>query len=229
MNNLPNSIVKTQDGSNTLLSGRFGETYHSKYGAIQESMHVFINAGLDFFVKTSKNESLSILEYGFGTGLNALLSLEYALQAKSISIDYHALEAYPVDEKDISSIGYCDLIKSKNLESHFFKMHKAWDSKQYITNSFTLSKHLIQFENFKSEQHFDLIYFDAFAPSTQAHLWEVEFLSKVYELTKENGILVSYCAKGSFKRALKSCGYQIESIAGPPGKREMTRAKKKIE
>ena len=219
-----NSIIETQDGSHTIYSQKYGVTYHSKYGAIQESKHVFISAGL--YYKALESKTLSILEIGFGTGLNAFLTLLESVD-KDLSIQYQAVEAFPLSLAQAKELNYPLLLQREDLRTAFLKLHEAeWDSWIEIRPNFSFKKLNSNFEELDLPPSFDLIYFDAFAPSAQAELWEIPTLSIMYNALKENGVWVSYCAKGSVKRNLKSLGFIVEAIPGPPGKREMTRAMK---
>lgn len=216
-----NELVLTKDGSLTLRSAIFKETYHSIHGAVTESKHVFIQEGLQY-VFESKPTDISILEFGFGTGLNALLSCEFA-EKHSAKINYHSLELYPISLSEAISMDYGqELINGTAIMQ---KLHDAnWELSTFIENHFKLTKNKISFELYKPDIQFDIIYHDAFAPSTQEMFWLNPFIQQCYDWLLPKGILVSYCAKGSFKRALRGAGFIIEAIAGPPGKREMTRA-----
>ena len=219
-----NSIIETQDGSHTIYSQKYGVTYHSKYGAIQESKHVFISAGL--YYKALESKTLSILEIGFGTGLNAFLTLLESVD-KDLSIQYQAVEAFPLSLAQAKELNYPLLLQREDLRTAFLKLHEVeWVSCIEIRPNFSFKKLNSNFEELDLPPSFDLIYFDAFAPSAQAELWEIPTLSIMYNALKENGVWVSYCAKGSVKRNLKSLGFIVEAIPGPPGKREMTRARK---
>jgi len=168
---------------------------------------------------------INILEIGFGTGLNAFLSYLESKKNINTCIDYHGVEAYPISKSEYQSLNYHEHLSTNHAE--FLLLHEApWNEKTIINESFSLTKHNTTFEQFESSNLFDLIYFDAFAPGVQSHLWEVPFLSQIYKLCKSHAVLVTYCAKGSFKRALKTCGFTIESLPGPAKKREMTRARK---
>lgn len=211
--------VISKDGSSTLFSPHFDEHYHSIHGAIQESMHVFIGAGLKQF---EQNE-VRILEMGFGTGLNALLTLIHGSEKK---VEYTGLEAYPVPQELLDKLNYPHELGAEAVEK-FQKIHDAeWEKAESISPNFLLSKHKIQLEEFANETHYDLVYFDAFAPSAQAELWTLDIFQKMYALMANGGILVTYCAKGDVRRAMIAAGFQVEKIPGPPGKREMLRAKK---
>ena len=221
-----NKVFLTQDGSSSLMSKKFGEAYHSRYGALEESNHVFIDAGLKYQIaKTPKQ--INVLEIGFGTGLNAVLTYLEAANHPKINIHYHGLEAYPIELNEAIELNYSSLLDLNHEE--FIQFHKCeWNRSHALRSNFEFTKHLIKFESFESNLSFDLIYFDAFAPSVQNHLWEIPFLKKIYNLCNEGAALVTYCAKGSFKRALKECGFSLEPLPGPAKKREMTRAIKSL-
>ncbi len=218
-------IVATNDGSASVFSEKFNQQYHSLHGAIQESMHVFINAGLHFKIK-SLNE-ISILEIGFGTGLNGLLTLNEAIKSNT-KINFTTIEKYPLDNDIIERLNYGFIISMDNSSALLNQMHACeWNSLTLISNEFYLKKVKLDFENIDFINEFDIIYFDAFAPNAQPELWTISMFEKMYNALKTNGILVTYCAKGEVKRNLKVAGFQIESLPGPVGKREMTRAIKK--
>jgi tRNA U34 5-methylaminomethyl-2-thiouridine-forming methyltransferase MnmC len=214
----------TNDGSPTLLSEQFGVLYHSKHGAVQETQHVFIEAGL--LEKAKTTNEIHILEIGLGTGLNAFMTLLEA-DKKGLMVHYTSIEAYPVSIEMASELRA--VLEQLPLEkTNFFQqIHEvAWEKPIAITPNFTLTKVNAFFENIQYTAQFDVIYFDAFAPEGQPHLWEVELLQKMYNALKINGLFTTYCAKGVVKRALKQAGFQIEGLPGPPGKREMTRGRK---
>lgn len=210
----------SDDGSHTLLSDTFDVTYHSKHGAITESNVVFINAGLNYFYnKGAKN--ISIFEMGFGTGLNAFLSCLWAAQ-NQISLHYYTVETFPVSTHIVNSLNYPDILGHSEV---FHKIHSTnWEQKHLISPYFELRKYNVSLEEFHPECFFDVIFYDAFGPASQPHLWEIPILTKMHKILYQEGILVTYCAQGAFKRNLKDIGFRIENIPGPPGKREMTRA-----
>ncbi|MTI33072.1 tRNA (5-methylaminomethyl-2-thiouridine)(34)-methyltransferase MnmD [Xanthovirga aplysinae] len=217
-------IIITEDGSNSLYVPELNETYHSFHGAINESEHVFIQKGLNFWCEKHSSQEISILEIGFGTGLNALLSLRQVLKT-GLQINYTTLEPYPLDGVIVSKLNYGDLMKDNQLADFFGQLHKApWNEVFPISDSFRLNKQNKKLEDFEGKARaFDLIYFDAFAPNKQAELWTLESLQKAVEMLKEEGVLVTYCAKGQFKRDLKTAGMEVETLDGPPGKKEMVR------
>ena len=216
-------IVKTTDGSHTLYIPDFDETYHSKNGAFQESLHVFIQEGLRF---RSDLEELSILEVGFGTGLNALTTL-IEVESTNRKVQYTSLEAYPLEWEVVDKLNYMDFVDVKRFADYFKMMHTIdWEFFSAITSSFSLRKQKIKLQEVNFEDEFDIIYFDAFAPNVQPDLWTEEIFASMYNALKLNGVLVTYCAKGIVKRVIKSVGFNLQSIPGPPGKREMSRAVK---
>lgn len=217
-------IIKTLDGSTTIHLKEWDECYHSKHGAIQEAKHVFIKNGFSLF----ENKPVSILEIGFGTGLNAFITFLEA-QQKQQKIDYVGVEAYPVDAKEVLAMNYVDELEAGNFESIFQKMHEVeWDQKNEISSEFSLTKRKQFFDEIDDFETFDLIYFDAFGYRVQPELWSTEIFQKMYNSLKPNGVLVTYAARGVVKRSMIEVGFTVEKLAGPPGKREMFRAFKKV-
>ena len=217
-------IITTKDGSQSLLNPELNETYHSIHGARQESLHVFIKNGLDFIVQQSSNRVVKIFEVGFGTGLNALLTANYAKE-NSVSIEYTTLEAFPVNESIWQQLNYPQSAAERDI---FYKLHhEPWDQWTEIAPGFMLKKlnttlQLVSLDH----DYFDLIYFDAFAPNKQPEMWTLPMLQKTINALIQGGVFVTYCAKGQLKRDLVSSGSQVETLQGPPGKREMIRAVK---
>ena len=219
-------VKQTNDGSNTLFVPELNEHYHSIHGALQEALHVFIKYGLQPVLGTT-TEPIRLLEVGFGTGLNAILTLQTFL-TQNHSVFYDTLEKYPLSENLIKELHFENFILNPELLDNFYKLHAApWNETVSITPNFNLRKLETDLETQTfPEAYYDLIYFDAFAPEKQPHLWTATIFEKLASSLKTNGRLVSYCAKGSFKRALKAAGLKVEALPGPPGKREMTRARK---
>ena len=218
---LKKQIVKTQDGSNTIFIPEFDETYHSTHGAIQESLHVFVSSGLKF--KTELND-INVLEVGFGTGLNALLTFIHSEETNK-NIKYTSLEAFPLKWNLVSKLNYIDMIFNGKYFTKYKKMHTCcWESFYVLSPNFMLRKHNMKLQNVLFENEFDVIYFDAFAPRVQPELWTERVFTSMYMALKPGGVLVTYCAKGSVKRTLIRVGFDLQSIPGPPGKREMSRA-----
>lgn len=220
-------ITTTEDGSPTLYNETLGEHYHSIHGAIQESIHIFIRAGFNAVEK--KSAVINILEIGFGTGLNALLTFKEAA-IYSNKINYVAIEPIILDKTIYSQLNYADLLLDKTLQDVFINMHEIpWNHPHYISEQFILHKIEGKLEDVElAENSFDLVYFDAFSPDIQAELWDVEIFKAIYASMKNKAILTTYSAKGTVKRALKTAGFEIENLPGPIGKRQITRARKEI-
>ncbi len=213
----------TKDGSPTLFVEALDEHYHSIHGALQESMHVFINMGLKHVVANP----VVILEIGFGTGLNTWLTALH--QHTTAQITYHGIEKFPVSGDELTALRYNQLANSE-LEANLFQaLHNAqWEQDVAINPHFSLKKMKMAIEDIRVENTYNLIYFDAFAPTAQPELWTEEIFSSMFNALKPGGVLVTYCAKGQVKRNMKAAGFTIERLPGPPGKREMTRATKPI-
>lgn len=219
-------IIKTGDGSVTIHLPEWNEQYHSKHGAVQEARHVFLKMGLHFFLEKFSPKEVSILEIGFGTGLNAFLTLLEA-ERLSINIDYTGVEAYPVSVEEVDKLNYPLAAQAEKQEIHFKKLHTTpWETSCEISENFKLEKQEKKFEEIKDKELYELIYFDAFGARVQPELWTEEIFSIMYKALKKNGVLVTYAAKGSVRRAMLANGFQVEKLPGPPGKREMLRAVK---
>jgi len=220
-------LITTGDDSHSLLNTDLKETYHSTHGAVQESQHVFIKNGLDFFIEQNTPDEINILEVGFGTGLNALLTLKQ-IQDSKIKVHYTSLEAFPISIEIAAQLSYSNDVVFQQSKQLFISLHESgWDEPVSILANFTLEKKIITLqESSFHPNEFDLVYFDAFAPNKQPEMWEVDVLKKVVQAIKPKGVFVTYCAKGQLKRDLKSIGTIIETLSGPPGKREMVRALK---
>ena len=215
-------IIQTKDGSTSILLPDWNETYHSKFGAIQEAKHVFIKNGLSLF----EGKSVSILEIGFGTGLNAFITY---LEAKNANqkIDYTGVEAYPVLQEDALKMNYVSELEAESYEEIFLKMHEAnWNEKVILDPNFTLEKQNKKFQEIADESKYDLIYFDDFGLRVQPELWSLEIFQIMFKALKPNGVLVTYACRSSIKNAMKESGFEVEKLNGPPGKREMLRARK---
>lgn len=220
-------IIETQDGSHSLYVPDLNETYHSFHGAIQESQHVFIRMGLHYYLDLHRTNKLKILEIGFGTGLNALLTFK-DLVPKKLKTWYDTIEPYPIDENIWSKLNYVEQLEMTENGDVFEHMHKCdWDTKTELTEGYLFTKFKSTLEDINLvENHYDVVYFDAFAPSKQPDLWKPELLDKVIDSLKEEGVFVTYCAQGQFKRDIKETGLIIETLPGPPGKKEMVRGVK---
>ena len=212
-------VIITDDGSKSLYLPEMNETYHSKFGAKNESEHVFINAGF----KQIQKKEIGILEVGFGTGLNVLLTYFEALKSQQ-KVFFESLEKYPLPENILPEINNFDDTAYREL---FHRIHQAaWQQPVNLSENFTLLKNQVDLLAYQTTHKFDLVYFDAFAPDKQPEMWTTAVFTKMYNLLNENGILVTYSAKGSVRRTMQAAGFEVARIPGPPGKREMLRAKK---
>lgn len=222
-------LFETKDGSHSIFSVQHGVSYHSKHGAIQETEHVFINAGLR--MKAVLKKELAVLEIGFGTGLNAFMTYLEA-QKRGLNVEYIGVEAFPIGMDTVALLNYPTQLKVEKTAPIFFQMHQIPANSPTLLNDsddssvFEFTRLEQTFETLDFNHQFDVIYYDAFAPSAQPELWEAPILQKMYDALKTDGVLVTYCAKGVFKRTLKAIGFTVEPLPGPPGKREMTRALK---
>ena len=214
-------FITTGDNSPTLYNEELNETYHSRHGARQESEHVYIHSGL---TELKNLNTVRVFEMGFGTGLNILLTHEYAALNHQ-KIDVTSIELFPLEEEIWANLDYS--INTSEKET-FIKLHQLpWEKRGAIGDHITLLKEKVSLEDIQYENDFDIIYYDAFGPDKQPHLWTPTIFSKLYKLLDYNGILVTYSAKGQVRRDLVSAGFEVERIQGPPGKREMLRARKK--
>lgn len=240
-------IITTADGSTTIHIPEWNEQYHSKHGAIQEAYHVFIKHGLQHVLSTyegkheattvSKNTSapndlnmakkpqcLSILEIGFGTGLNAFITLLEAEKFKT-PINYYGVEGYPVLIDEIHQLNYSEVLHNSNKASVFNQLHQvSWEEHHKVTPYFSLTKQNRFFADIKEKEHYNLIYFDAFGARVQPELWTEDIFKSMFNALLPHGVLVTYAAKGIVRRAMETVGFKVERLPGPPGKREMLRA-----
>lgn len=215
-------IITTSDGSKTIHIVDWNEQYHSKHGAIQEAYHVFIKSGLSLF----KDRNLAILEIGFGTGLNCFITLLEA-EKLNLNIKYRGVEAYPIASEELAQLNYIDELDAVAYTSQFSEMHQSpWGENTAITTTFSLHKEQKKFTEIADENLFNLIYFDAFGARVQPELWTEAIFAKMFKALEIGGVLVTYAAKGSVRRAMQAVGFVVERLPGPPGKREMLRARK---
>jgi tRNA U34 5-methylaminomethyl-2-thiouridine-forming methyltransferase MnmC len=220
-------IILTGDGSHSISVPELNVTYHSIHGAIQESLHVFIQAGLIDSRMFDYVGVHHVLEIGFGTGLNALLTLIEADKHKN-RIYYTALELYPLNESETKQLNYCEQLDLPQYKTLFEKMHECnWEEMREITEYFRLTKIKCNLLEYTTENSFYIIYFDAFAPNAQPELWTRKVFDKMYSLLQPGGILVTYCSKGDVRRNMIAAGFEVEKLPGPKGKREMLRARRK--
>ena len=218
-------IITTADGSKTIQIEDWNEQYHSKHGALQEAQHVFIREGFQHFCNQNRPTHIKIMEIGFGTGLNAFLTL---LEAKKVNldVDYVGIEAYPVPLEEIKQLNYGVLVSAES--HHFFdELHQvSWENQHTITPNFKLKKRQQFFSEIPDTDVFDIIYFDAFGARVQPELWTKDIFEIMYKALKTNGVLVTYAAIGEVKRSMQALGFYVERLKGPPGKRHMLRATK---
>ncbi len=217
-------VITTADGSKTIHIEGWDEQYHSKHGAIQEAYHVFIEHGL-FEIE---GKSISILEIGFGTGLNALITLLEA-DKKSLNIRYTGVEKYPVCNEELRQLNYIESLEIPAYQNLFEQMHLGtWGEMNQLNPNFVLQKLQKDFLEIEEQEAYQLIYFDAFGARVQPNLWTAPIFAKMFNALKPHGVLVTYAAKGSVRRAMQEVGFTVERLPGPPGKREMLRARKLV-
>jgi len=214
-------IIQTEDGSNSIYVKSIDENYHSTYGAISESSHVFIKNGFDF----PEQDKISILEIGFGTGLNAFLSLQRAILT-SKKVQYLAVEKYPLSRVEWNSLNYSQINKEIHPGEFEILHTSAWEKWIRINNYFDFFKICTDLKEFKWDKKFDVIYFDAFSPDVHPDLWSIDVFGNLFKKLNHGGILISYSAKGLVKRNLRSCGFKVKRLEGPIGKRHIIRALK---
>lgn len=223
---LKREIIKTADGSTTIHIPDWNEQYHSKHGAINEANHVFIAMGFTHYLKSNVIPNLKILEIGFGTGLNTFITFLKGEQQRQ-GVEYVGVEAYPVSYAEAKQMNYVEALNVKDKELIFEKIHQSpWEKSIALNSSFTLVKRQQFFKDIQDKNAFHLIYFDAFGARVQPELWTVSIFKKMFEALRVNGVLVTYAAKGSVRRAMQEVGFMVERLPGPPGKREMLRATK---
>jgi tRNA U34 5-methylaminomethyl-2-thiouridine-forming methyltransferase MnmC len=216
----------TGDGSHTLFVPELNENYHSYHGAYAEAVHVFIETGLRSAF--DQFEKVNVFEVGFGTGLNATLAYEFASKSHK-SVSYTGIEKFPLEMEIIHQLNYKEFWKDSSLDTAFEKMHTVpWNEAVQMNEDFIFKKLDGAVQDYIFENnHYHLIFFDAFAPEKQPDMWTVELFKKLFDSLQPKGTLVTYCAKGQFKRDLKAAGFEVETLPGPPGKREMVRGAKK--
>lgn len=216
------SIILTEDGSHSIVMPQLNVSYHSRHGALQESKHIFIEAGLKEVLK--KKNDIAVFEMGFGTGLNALLTL---IETENISVNiyYETAELYPVDNSIASQLNYTDALSRNDMHPQFMLMHEcAWGATCAISGKFTLYKRNENIEQVVLTNKFDIVYFDAFDPVAQPGLWTTGVFRKLFNVMNEGGLLLTYCSKVVVRRAMEEAGFSVEKIPGPKGKREIVRA-----
>ena len=217
-------IIETDDGSSSFYNEELDETYHSKHGAIQEANYVFLKMGLEDMLDNYAH--IDLLEIGFGTGLNAWLTAKKILE-RNTSITYVGIEAFPIDKVSLKLLNYDQFSENSNEKELFKEIHAVdWELENKVRDNFTLIKYNKDFKDLDFKNQFDLIYFDAFGPRIQPELWTLTIFNKMYRALRVNGKLVTYSCKGDVRRAMIEAGFTVKKVPGPPGKREMLRARK---
>lgn len=215
-------IITTDDGSHSIELDGSTDTYHSRRGAITESEHVFIRSGLEYIA--DKISIIRVLEIGFGTGLNALLTFEAAIRL-GVHVTYTAIDPIPVQEEFWKTLNYCNQPRYAHLQHVFNIMHEAkWNEKIAVSDNFALNKILSPLQDLDLQEQFNLVYFDAFSPRSQPELWTENIFKHLHAALLPGAILVTYSSKGIVRRALQAAGFRVEKIPGPPGKMEIVRA-----
>ncbi|MBT8185532.1 MAG: tRNA (5-methylaminomethyl-2-thiouridine)(34)-methyltransferase MnmD [Eudoraea sp.] len=215
-------IITTSDGSTTIHVVDWDEHYHSRHGALQEAYHVFIDHGLSGI----KKNQITVLEMGFGTGLNAFITFLEAGK-RQLSIEYIGIEAYPVSPEELEQLNYVETLDVKDQQHHFDRMHSCpWEKQCTLSQNFQLIKLQKDFREVFQKEFCDLVYFDAFGARVQPELWTEAIFESMFQALRSEGVLVTYAAKGSVRRAMMAVGFKVERLPGPPGKREMLRATK---
>ncbi len=218
------TLVNTADGSKTIFNPQVGENYHSKHGALQESQHVFVNSGLKYYHQQTQKNEISILEIGLGTGLNFLLSADYAAST-GLKLSYTGIEAYPLSQNILNETGYNSFVNSKSLFDQFLSNYNTcFEKSTQIIEQVNLKIENCTLLSYVGLEKFDIIYFDAFAKVHQAEMWTEESIKHACKFLKDKGIFVTYSVTGDLKRQLKDLGFEIERPQGAAGKREMMRA-----
>lgn len=218
-------IKLTEDGSHTIFNKSLNENYHSWHGAQTESEYVYIQRGLEPVLNLKNN--INLLEVGLGTGLNAILTLKHIWNNNNFNVHYTGIEKFPLENSIIKQLNYVNRI-NEELKPVFEKIHLSpWNENVRLAQNFEFIKHQSGIENIQLDKSFDLVYFDAFAPNKQPEIWSKDILKIIFDHMNHEGIFVTYCAQGIFKRNLGDIGYHVETLVGPPGKREMTRAIKR--
>jgi tRNA U34 5-methylaminomethyl-2-thiouridine-forming methyltransferase MnmC len=217
-------VITTKDGSSSLYLPHINETYHSTHGALTESQYIYIDKGINYLVERGET-ALNIFEVGFGTGLNAILTYIYWNKHSNIKVNYTTIEKFPLSDGVVNQLSFAGITDNDEVSEIFSQLHNLeWSVRKEINKGFTFIKYQQDIESFKGNKHYNIIYYDAFAPSRQPEMWELHILEKVKSLLTPNGVLITYCAQGQFKRNLKQLGFELDSLRGPQGKTEITRA-----
>jgi tRNA U34 5-methylaminomethyl-2-thiouridine-forming methyltransferase MnmC len=220
-------LLITEDGSHSIELPGKQVTYHSRHGAISESVHVFIEAGYRYWWQQHPQaNTCRVFEMGLGTGLNALLTFRES-QQRQHNIHYTAVDIAPLDMSFVEALNYCQILQQDALQPVLLQLHTcSWGTRHQLAPHFTFEKVNTALQQFAGQSPFDIVYYDAFAPNAQPELWTEEIFQRLYNMLSPGGVLVTYCSKGAVQRAMKAAGFTIEKLPGPPHKREMVRAKK---
>lgn len=223
LNKQANQLILSADGSHTIHSGQFDTSYHSKHGAIQESQHVFIESGLIHWQNLNPGKkSIRIFEMGMGTGLNILMTTQYAA-VHNLDIHFTTVEKFPINNTISDQLNYSEELGTEpSILKHIH--NSEWSTDIPLSENFTLHKLQNDLINIDLDNTVDIVFYDAFGPKSQPELWDLTATNKIVSLMHDNAIFVTYCAQGAFRRNLKSSGLDVSKIPGPPGKREMIRA-----
>lgn len=220
---MPIKIITTEDGSHSLFDEELNETYHSTRGARGESEHVFIREGLEHWLIKNESDEIKILEIGLGTGLNAFLTAQFAKDHKQ-KIHFTSLEPFPIEKEIYRNLNFHQTEEERRLLQ---KLHSCeWNQSINLYQDIGFFKTKSKLEEFESDELYDIIYFDAFAPSKQPEVWSLKNIEKCFDLLAKGGVLTTYCAQGQFKRNLKEVGFEMETLPGAMGKKEMVRGLK---
>lgn len=219
------TLVTTADGSKTIFNAQVGENYHSRHGALQESRHVFLNSGLRYFLSGSEAAEVSVLEVGFGTGLNFLLSADFCT-GNQIKLNYTGIEAYPLSAEMLAATNYDQYVPTDLWQNYLNAYHQALSRQTDLNPYVRLFIAHLQLLQFTSKERFDVVYFDAFAAIHQPEMWNEQAIAHTAQFLKPGGVFVTYAITGNLKRMLKGLGFTVEKAPGAPGKREMLRAVK---
>jgi tRNA U34 5-methylaminomethyl-2-thiouridine-forming methyltransferase MnmC len=212
-------MIITADQSHSVMISGTSMTYHSRYGAIRESMHIYIDSGLAGLL--NRKSLIHIFEMGFGTGLNALLTFIAAASCNQ-SIYYETVDEFPLEKEIFEKLNYCEQLKRPDLHLFFQQMHEArWQKEVRITPFFTLKKCENSIQDYQFEKTFDIVFYDAFAPGAQRELWTNQLFTKIFSALSPGGLLLTYCSKGDVRRAMEASGFRVYKLPGPPGKREI--------
>lgn len=221
------SLITTGDGSPTLYNSVLNETYHSRHGAVAESKYVFLKQGLEYYIEQHQLAEIKIFEVGLGTGLNAYLTALYTQVNNNTAITYHSIDTLPMPENLVAEINYPEILGGDR--GLFEQLHKSPpETEVELLPNFKFKKILSDINTYNPDMGYNVIYFDAFAPEKQPEMWLPALFEKLYGMLTQNGIMVTYCAQGQFRRNLKAAGFTVEKLQGPPNKREMTRVTKRF-